>query len=97
MENIYKDTAKTEKVRQMLNEMKTPPNTAATEIGKAVQTLVKSAAYIAFAGLLVWAGAESFSAAFNTPRVSYIQTVGILAGLRAFAMVIVEPLITKKV
>jgi len=97
MENIYKDNVKTEKVRQILNDMKKSQNSVALEIGNAVQAMIKSGIYIAVAGLLVWAGLESLSSSFSTPRVGYLQTVGMLAGLRAFSLVILEPLISKKV
>jgi len=95
MENIYKDSAKTEKVRQIINDMKGSQNSAA-ELGKAVQDLVKAATYIALAGLLIWAGLEASASAFSTPKVSYIETVGMIAALRAFSLVLIEPLLVKK-
>lgn len=92
MEKLYNDNNKTEKVRNMIHSLK-EGKSGQEQLGIAVIDMFRALFHMASLSLLVWIGLYSISSFFALPVIGYLQTTGVLIGLRAFSMAIIEPLL----
>jgi hypothetical protein len=89
-----KDLDHTERVRKLLQQKREESDSQKPQTMKGSTILIIAALVkLSLLSLLVWVGFISMQQAFGTPPVSYLQTAGILTGIRAFMMIAIEPAI----
>ena len=90
------DNANTERVRTLINDMKNKQTSVSSAVGSLVGIMFIAAAKLASLSFITYIGFGAMESSFSTPHVSYLNTLLMLAGFRAFGMMTLDPIFSKK-